>query len=166
MIRARFLVATVAALSFAAVGALFAQATPAPDLHPILAGRAITPPLHGEAQIQVMWPIVPKREKDSVITQIRVKNVSSGPLKGFTVEQPWYNKDGAVVASAKATINGLFQPNEVQSLTLELPFHTGMDRNNYQFSHANGSVKTPEKVAKLEMPAPEKKPADKTAAKK
>jgi len=160
MTRARsFVAAAIVALSVPAGAALYAQTPPAPDLHPVLAGRQITPPLRGEATIQVQWPPATHRDKDTVITTVRVKNMSSGPLKGFTVDQPWYNKDGAVVASTKATINGLFQPNDVQSLTLELPYHTGMDRNNYLFSHANGTVKKPETVAKLEMPAADKKPA-------
>jgi hypothetical protein len=165
MIRARFLVAaTCVAMSLPAAVALRAQTPPAPDLQPVLAGRNLTPPLRGEAQIQVQWPPVTHRDKDTIITQIRIKNVSSGPLRGFTVDQPWYNKDGAVVASAKATVTGLFQPNDVQTLTLELPYHAGMDRNNYQFSHANGTVKKPETVAKLDAPATDKKPA--TPAKK
>jgi hypothetical protein len=154
MIRARLvLAATTVALSIPAGVALFAQTPAAPDLHPILAGRAITPPFKGEAQIQVQWPPTTHRDKDNVVTTIRIKNISSGPLKGFKVDQPWYNKDGAVVASTTASVVGMFQPNEVQTLTLELPYHTGMDRNNYLFSHANGSVKKPETVAKIDAPA-------------
>ena len=161
MIRARYAIAaTVVAMSIPAGVALFAQTPPVPDLQPVLAGRNITPPYKGEAQIQVQWPPATRRDKDTVVTTIKIKNMSPGPLKGFTVDQPWYNKDGAVVASAKATVNGLFQPNDVQTLTLELPYHAGMDRNNYLFSHANGSVKKPETVAKIESPAaPDKKSA-------
>jgi len=164
MIRARLVAASIFSFSLAAGAALVAQAPPAPDLQPILAGRNITPPLHGEASIQVQWPPATHREKDTVITKITVKNMSSGPLKGFTVNQPWYNKDGAVVASAKATVPGLFKPEEVQTLTLELPYKTGMDRNNYTFEHANGSVKKPETVAKIEMPSDAKGAPAKAAA--
>jgi hypothetical protein len=157
MIRARFLVAaTMVALSLPAGVALRAQTPPAPDLHPVLAGRTITPPLHGEAQVQVVFPPVSKREKETVVTKVQVKNVSSGPLKGFTIDQPWYNKGGAVVASGKGVVNGLFQPNEVQTVTIEVAYHPDMLSNNYLFSHTNGTVK-PTKVTKLEAPAPEKK---------
>ncbi|HEX4346380.1 MAG TPA: hypothetical protein VHZ73_02345 [Vicinamibacterales bacterium] len=160
MIRARFLIAaTVVAMSIPAGVALLAQTPPVPDLQPVLAGRNITPPFKGEAQIQVQWPPATHRDKDNVITQIRIKNLTNGPLKGFTVDQPWYDKNGAVVASATVSVNGLFEPNEVQTLTLELPYHTGMDRNNYLFKHANGTVKKPETVAKIDAPAamPDKK---------
>ena len=121
MIRARLvLAATTVALSIPAGVALFAQTPPAPDLHPILAGRSITPPLRGEAQVQVVWPPTSKRDKDSVVTKVQVKNISSGPIKGLEIDQPWYNKGGAVVASGMGVINGLLQPNEVQTITIEV----------------------------------------------
>jgi len=155
MNRVRFVVAaTVVATSVVAAGAVLTAQTPqAPDLHPILAGRQITPPLRGEATVQVLWPPVSKRDKDNVVTTVRVKNVSTGPIKGFAIDQPWYNKGGAVVASGKGTIAGLFQPNEVQTVTIEVAYKTDMLSNNYIFSHVNGTVK-PEKVAKMETPAP------------
>src|SRR5579862_5948464 len=106
--------------------AMFAQAAPAaqpavpaPQLTPILAGRKITPPLKGEAQIQVVWPIVSKRDKDDVITKVQVKNLSSGPVKGLTIAQPWYNKAGAISAEPRGVISGLLQPNEVQIITIQ-----------------------------------------------
>ena len=154
MNRARFVVAaTVVATSVVAGVALTAQTPQAPDLHPILAGRQITPPLRGEATVEVLWPPVSKRDKDNVVTQVRVKNVSNGPIKGFSIDQPWYNKGGAVVASGKGTIMGLFQPNDVQTVTIEVAYKTDMLSNNYIFSHVNGTVK-PEKVAKMEAPTP------------
>jgi hypothetical protein len=157
MIRARSLVgATVVAMSIPAGVALRAQTPPVPDLHPILAGRQITPPLHGEAQVEVQWPPQSRRDKDMVVTSVTVKNVSSGPVRGFTIDQPWYNKGGAIVASGKGTISGLLQPNEVQTVKIEVPYKPDMLSNNYLFSHVNGTVK-PEKVSKLEAPAPEKK---------
>jgi hypothetical protein len=154
-----------------ATNAMFAQAAPAaaqpavpaPQLTPILAGRKITPPLRGEAQVQVVWPPVTKRDKDDVITKIQVKNVSSGPVKGLTIAQPWYNKAGAVSAEPRGVIAGLLQPNEVQIVTIQVTYKPDMISNNYEFTHANGSVK-PVKVQRMEAPAPPAKPA--AAAKK
>ena len=157
MIRARYAIAaTVVAMSIPAGVALFAQTPPVPDLQPVLAGRNITPPFKGEAQVEVLWPPQSKREKDTVVTQVRVKNMSNGPLKGFEIDQPWYNKGGAVVASGTGKVDGLLQPNEVQAVTIEVSYHADMLSNNYLFKHANGSVK-PEKVAKMEAPAPPEK---------
>jgi hypothetical protein len=128
-------------------------AVPAPQLTPILAGRKITPPLKGEAQIQVVWPIVSKRDKDDVVTKVQVKNLSSEPVKGLTIAQPWYNKGGAISAEPRGVISGLLQPNEVQIITIQVAYKPDMISNNYEFSHANGTVK-PMKVAKMEAPAP------------
>jgi len=50
-------------------------------------------------------------------------------------------------------INGLFQPGDVQSLTISTPYDARMSGNRQGFSHANGTVKTT-RVAKLEVPKP------------
>jgi hypothetical protein len=146
-------VADVAVGAQGAQGGSAAQSAspPAPQLTPVLAGRKITPPLRGEAQVQVVWPPVSRRDKDMVVTTVQVKNVSPGPIKGLTIDQPWYNKNGAVSASPRGVINGLLQPNEVQTVTIEVTYKPDMISNNYQFSHANGTVQ-PMKVAKMEAP--------------
>jgi hypothetical protein len=148
----------VMSVAISAQGASSVQTPPAPQLTPVLAGRKITPPLRGEAQLQILWPPSIKRDKDTVITKITVKNVSAGPIKGLVIEEPWYNKAGAVTASPRASIPGLLQPNEVQTVTIEVAYKSDMLSNNYQFSHANGTVKA-SKVAKMEAPATDKKAA-------
>jgi hypothetical protein len=175
MNRARFLVAPSTLLALVSIsvapgpvavavsaqaaqgGSASTAAPPAPQLTPVLAGRKITPPFRGDAEIQVLWPPVSRRDKDLVVTKVEVKNVSPGPIKGLTIDQPWYNKAGAISASPRGVINGLLQPNEVQTVTIEVTYKADMISNNYQFSHANGSVR-PTKVAKLDAPAaaPEK----------
>ena len=47
-----------------------------------------------------------------------------------------------------ARINGLLQPGEIQTITIETPYNPKMNSNNWNFAHANGTVK-PAKV-KLE----------------
>jgi hypothetical protein len=163
MIRARLVfAAAVVALSVPAGAALYAQTPPAPDLHPVLAGRKLDPPLKGTAQIDVVYPPSHSRDKDTVITKIQLKNVSNGPVSRLTIEEPWYDKDGAIVASGRATVPGMLQPNEVQIVTLTTAYNPKMQRSNYQFSHANGTVNV-NKVAKMEAPASAKPAA---AAKK
>ena len=51
-------------------------------------------------------------------------------------------------------INGVLQPQEVQTVKIETPWKAGMSSNNYQFSHANGTIK-PHRVPKMEAPKPE-----------
>ena len=46
-------------------------------------------------------------------------------------------------------INGLLQPDEVQTVTIETPWKAGMLSNNYNFSHVNGTIK-PNRVKAIE----------------
>ena len=59
-------------------------------------------------------------------------------------------------------INGLFQPGDVQSLTISTPYDARMSGNRQGFSHANGTVKTT-RVVKFDVP---KQPAAAQAAAK
>jgi hypothetical protein len=149
---------SAATLTGFAVAALFVVATPiraqqppAPELHQVLAGKTFTPPVRGEAQIQVVWPPVTRRDKDLVVTKFTVKNISTGPIARLTIDEPWYDKGGAVVAGGKGVVTGLLQPNEVQTVTIETQYTPKMLSNNYQFSHFNGTIKVA-KVAKLDVP--------------
>ena len=180
MNRARFVAAALLTLSFAVAApsvapvvapavalAQAAQATPAPaapDLHPILAGRKIVPPLRGDAQVEVVWPIPHSRDKEMVVTKVQVKNISNGPIARFTVEEPWYDKSGAVITSGKGVLNGMLQPDEIQTLTITTAYNPAMNSDNFLFSHQNGSVKAT-KVAKLDVPKDAAKAPAKPATK-
>jgi len=148
--------ATTFGLALAATPALAqtTQGSTPQDLHQILAGRNIQPPARGEAQIDVVWPPQTSRNKDMVVTKFQVKNVSKDPIARFTIDIPWYGKDGSVVAAGKGFVNGLLQPGEIQTITVETAYNPLMQSNNYLFSHLNGSVK-PNKVAKMDAPAKE-----------
>ncbi len=137
---------------------LAAQGATAPPMQLVLAGKKFTPPIKGEAVIEFTKPVT-KREKNMVVTRILVRNASIGPVPRLTVSETWYDKGGAVVTGGKGTINGLLQPGEVQTVTIETPYNAAMNANNYNFSHANGTVK-PARVEKLEDPnAPPPPPA-------
>ncbi len=134
---------------------------PAP-FTPILSGKNFTPPLRGTADIELTTPVT-KRDKDNVVTKMQVKNVSKAPIARLTVDETWYDKGGATVAGSKGAINGLLQPGEIQTVTIETPYNPKMNSNNWNFAHANGTV-NPHRVAKL-TGADEKAPAGKTPAK-
>jgi len=59
-----------------------------------------------------------------------------------------------VLTAGRGVINGVLQPQEVQTVKIETPWKAGMSSNNYQFSHANGTIK-PHRVPKMEAPKPE-----------
>lgn len=150
----------VVATMLAAGAELAAQGATAPPMQLVLAGKTFTPPIKGEAVIEYTKPVT-KREKNMVVTRILVRNASVGPVPRLTVSETWYDKGGAVVTGGKGTINGLLQPGEVQTVVIETPYNAAMNANNYNFSHANGTVKPArlEKIDDPNAPPPPSKPA-------
>jgi hypothetical protein len=127
----------------------FAQSAPqAPPMTSVLAGKKFTPPAQGAVEINFTKPVT-KKEKDMVITKIQVKNIMTKPIARLTITETWYGKDGSTVAGGKGVINGLLQPGEIQTVTIETPYNAKMSANNWNFSHANGTVPKPHKVEKL-----------------
>ena len=150
--------ATLVGVSFVSA-LLIAQTPTAPPMTSVLAGKKLTPPIRGQAEVDFTAPVT-KREKDMVITKIQVKNTSNAPIPRLTITETWYDAGGASVGGGKGAINGLLQPGEVQTIVIETPYNAKMKANNYNFSHANGTIK-PHKVAKF---GDEKEPAAKPAS--
>jgi len=150
--------ATLVGVSFISA-LLVAQTATAPPMTSVLAGKKLTPPIRGQAEVDFTTPVT-KREKDMVVTKIQVKNTSNAPIPRLTITETWYDAGGASVGGGKGAINGLLQPGEVQTIVIETPYNAKMKANNYNFSHANGTIK-PHKVAKF---GDEKEPAAKPAS--
>jgi hypothetical protein len=160
MNRARFAIAaTFAGASLIGVSLLAQSAPQAPKLTSVLAGKKITPPLKGEAQLEFAQPVT-KRVKDTVVTTIKVKNTSSAPIARLTIDETWFDKGGELVTGSKGSLQKLLQPGEIDTVTIETPYSPKMTANSWRFSHANGAVK-PTKVKSFDEP---KEPATKTAA--
>ena len=166
MNRARLIVA--ASLVSASFAALHAQTPAAPPMTSVLAGKKFNPPFKGQAEIDYTKPVT-KNEKGMVTTTIMVKNNAPGPLLRLTIDETWYDAAGGLVTGGKGVVARL-EPGEVGTIKIETPFNAKMKANNYNFAHANGTIK-PHKVAKL-VPAgdaakePATKPASSTAPKK
>ena len=125
---------------------------------PVLAGKKFTPPLKGEAHHRLYaagHQGLPG--KNLVQTTIKVKNSTASPIARLMVAETWYDAAGAIVAGGRGVINGLLQPGEVQTITIETPYNAKMKSNNWNFTHANGTVK-PTKVKTLDAPAAEAAP--------
>ena len=156
MTRTRVVVVS-AVLATLGVGIVPAHSQTPPATQPmpsVLAGRKLTPPIKGEALIEFTQPTT-RREKNMIITTIVVKNTSLGAIARLTVTESWYDAGGALVLESRGLINGLLQPGEIQTITIETPARPTLSRNNWTFSHVNGTVR-PQRVAKLEPPAPAK----------
>jgi len=172
MNRAHFALAATLVSGCLAAGTVFAQtqATPDPLTTPILAGKKFTPPFKGQADVDFTKPVT-KRDKELVITTIQVKNMANGPLARLTVDETWYDKSGGMIPGGKGVINGLLQPGEVQTVKIETRFDPKMSSNNWNFSHAQGTIK-PHLVKSFDAkdaaatPAAPAKPAAKSSATK
>lgn len=163
MNRARFvLAATLVGASFAA-GAATAEQAAQPPMTSVLAGKKFTPPFKGAAEIQYTKPVT-KKEKELVVTTFLVKNLSPAPIARFTVDETWYDDKGNVITGGKGVIM-MLQPNEVQTMRIETGWNPKMKANNWNFSHANGTVPKPKRVDKLDA-GDAKEPAAKNATKK
>jgi hypothetical protein len=152
--------ATLVGASFVATAAL-AQTPQAPPMTSVLAGKKFTPPFKGQADVDFTKPSS-KNDKGMVVTTIVVKNNAAGPLLRLTVDETWYDAAGGLVTGGKGVINRL-EPGEVATVKIETPYNPKMKANNYNFSHANGTIK-PHAVAKLTAGGDAKEPAAKTAS--
>ena len=136
------LVPAFLALSTAAL----AQAKkPEPAKQPAVApATAVAPanmkPVQGLAVINVLKPVV-KVQGNEVITTIKVKNLSYGSIAGLKLDEFWYDKGGNVVTGDTKRMMKPIMPNEIVTIELHTPRDPKMDRNSYQFSHANGKIK-------------------------
>ena len=129
-----------------------AQVTQAPPMQSVLAGKKFTPPVRGEALVEIVQPATKAQPgKNLVQTTIKVRNASQAPIARLQVTETWYDKGGVVVASSRAAINGLLQPGEIQTMTIETPYSPKLSSNNWNFVHANGTVKVA-KVKSLDAP--------------
>lgn len=160
MNRARLTIAATL-MGASIVATALAQTPQAPPMTSVLAGKKFTPAFKGQAEVDFTKPVT-KRDKDMVVTTIMVKNNATGPLLRLTIDETWYDAAGGLVTGGKGVVNRV-EPGEVVAVKIETPFNAKMKANNYNFTHANGTVK-PHKVDKLLL-AGEKEPAAKPAAK-
>lgn len=162
MTRARLALAASFVVASAASAVLAQTTPPAPPMTSVLAGKKFTPAFKGQAEVDFTKPVT-KRDKDMVVTTLQVKNNMNAPLLRLTIDETWYDKAGGLVTGGKGVVNRI-EPGEVATVKIETPFNAKMSANNYNFSHANGTVK-PHRVEKMAGGA-EKEPAAKPAAAK
>jgi hypothetical protein len=137
----RALIALSVCAGFAVASPVYAQQASQEPLKPILTGKFV-PPVTGTADVQYTRAKVTRKGKQ-VITVLQVKNVSSAPIAGFKCSETWYDKQRALLPGAGDTYvhKGLFQPGDVITITLTDDVDPRMDTNQYQFTHARGTVK-------------------------
>jgi hypothetical protein len=142
---------TIAGVVLLLAAAAAEQAKPAPPAQttkrPSDEGAATTPqklvaPVRGQAEIGYTKP-VSKNDGKFITTTIKIKNMASGAIAGLKVDEFWYDKDGNPVTGAQPFRSRKpLQPGEVIEVTLKVPIDKRMNRNQYKFEHANGTIKT------------------------
>jgi hypothetical protein len=142
---------TIAGIVLLLAAAAAEQAKPAPPAQstarPSDEGAATTPgklvaPVRGQAELGFTNP-VSKRVGNMIVTTIKVKNLSKGAIAGLKVDEFWYDKKGdPVTGSQPFRYRKPLQPGEVIEVELKVPTDPRMDRNQYKFEHANGTIKT------------------------
>jgi hypothetical protein len=132
----------------AAAATAEASQTPPPAQKPAPAPPAaatptkFVPPIRGQAELGFMKPVT-KRVGNEIVTTIKVKNLSTtGSIAGLKVDEYWYDKAGDPVSGDTFRYRKPLMPGEVIDVTLRTPVNPKMDRNSYNFSHANGEIKT------------------------
>jgi len=145
MNRAR--IATIATLVGVSLAGTALLAQQAPEMKPILAGRKVEQAFKGQAEIE--FASSSSKSGDTVVTTMKVKNLSNGPIARLKVDETWFDKSSQPVAGSSGMLEKMLEPGGVETLTIRTPWKAGMSGNSWQFSHANGSVK-PRKVAKLD----------------
>ncbi len=119
-----------------------AQATP----------TKFVPPLRGQADLEYTKPQT-KVEAGFVKTTILVRNPSTtGSIAGLKVDEYWYDKAGDPVTGDTFRYRKPLLPGETIIVSLNTPKNPKMNSNSYNFSHANGTIKT-KLVPKLAAPA-------------
>ena len=121
-----------------------AAAAPAAAQAPAAKPRLVAP-VRGVAQLGYTKPVVKRGKiggKDFIITTIQVKNMATGAIAGLKVDEFWYDKDGnPVTGSQPFRWRKPLQPGEVIDVVLQVPRNPAMNRNQYKFEHANGTIK-------------------------
>lgn len=103
-------------------------------------------PMKGTATIQMLKPVVKVVGKE-VVTTLKIKNASFGPIAGLRVDEYWYDASGNFLPGDFKRFPRV-EPGEVLTVELRTPRDARMKSNSYQFSHANGKCKA-EVVPKL-----------------
>jgi hypothetical protein len=110
------------------------------------APKRLAAPVRGEAALGYLKPVIKagktKSGADGIITTFRLKNLADGAIAGLQVEEFWYNKAGDPVTGSNYRHRTPLQPGEIITVVLETPRQPSMDRNQYSFKHANGTIKT------------------------
>ncbi|HJN45192.1 MAG TPA: hypothetical protein QF572_13540 [Vicinamibacterales bacterium] len=118
--------------------------------------------MRGPGQVGYLQPRS-RRDGNDMVTTFRIKNISTGALAGFKVDEFWYDDAGDTVTGGSFRKREPFLPEEVIEVELRIPRNSRMSRSNYEFSHQNGLVEA-NLFDEMEEPTPMEEAAEETDA--
>jgi hypothetical protein len=124
-----------------------AKPTATPSASPPASGQWLTP-VKGAATIEVLRGPSKKVGKD-LVTTLKIKNTSKGPISLLRVDELWYDRKQQMVTSATERYKKPFPPGQIIEITLKSPALGDPAVSQFVFAHANGTV-TAKQVKKLE----------------
>jgi hypothetical protein len=120
---------------------------PTTQLRPLLdqveADTRLVAVLRGPGQIGYLPPRS-ARQGSEIVTTFTIKNVSTGPLAGFKVNEFWYDDNGDTLTGGQYRMKRPLFANEVLQVTLRVPRNARATRSNYEFSHQGGVIEATE----------------------
>lgn len=108
-------------------------------------------PIRGIAELAYLKPDT-EVVSGEVVTQITVQNRATGAIAGLKIDEYWWDADGNPLPGDSERLRQPLMPGEVAVIELRVPRNSRMNRNNYNFSHANGEIKA---TLVPELPDPE-----------
>ena len=103
-------------------------------------GLELVPTQRGLAEIAYTQPVA-RRERDFIVTSIRIQNLAENAIAGFSVDEYWFDREGNTVTGDQVRFREPILTGEIRDIELRVPRVRGMDRSNYEFTHQNGDIK-------------------------
>jgi hypothetical protein len=96
----------------------------------------------GLAEVQIVKSDSKRIGKD-IVTNFKIKNMSSGSIALFRIDEYWYDTSAKpqVVTGDTQRYGKPILPGEVVEMTTRSPAKPGAARSQWSFSHANGKIK-------------------------
>ena len=115
-----------------------APATPSAQAAPPAKAKWV-PPVRGTATIALLRPVT-KVVAGEVVTQLKLKNMSTGSIALLRIDEYWYDKQGNMLPGDTQRIKKPILPGEVIEIEMKVPKNDKFFQNQYKFSHANGNI--------------------------
>ena len=75
-----------------------------------------------------------------VVTTNRIQNRATGAIAGLKVDEYWFDSSGNPLGGDSFRVRQPLLVGEITEIELRIPRSSRMNRNSFQFSHANGEI--------------------------